>query len=1164
MEDIDDDFGELYADFDVQASSAINGVPSNKILDESHLIKNDDNKSEAVNDGDKEAGVENGSDSDSDDDDDFDVVVNDDDFGAKNGGVDGRGCREAREDEEDEFVPRITEGNSTGKDQMWVETKGMEHSGSGYGGERVNLGKNSCNSQYNYVRRYGSTGNQRSISSRRDNKEDTGYIQHRKPSLGRYGPSYAGHVPGLAEHGNGFWLPWYRTILDVDIDTFEQKPWTCPGADVTDYFNFGFDEENWKCYCQSLGQLRQQTLAQNRNQFNESLRTKVENEGANLDEREESIPDGHGRIDSQESDFYRRQFKRQIGRAIHVEDSNTERQPSMDARAPRNRDPDVVIEITVQDPEGSSSSVKEDPDDILETKRTISVNGRGCQNVELETEKPAGSKHCQMARNCTEENIRSPSASSNLKRSYQSTTVSSHMLQDSSSQGKAHNSESDAPHSGKVNTFSRENARAVDTLNTSKKDADTNSSETNPCVADIDLLFDDHIQSSPTTFDSDSRSKASNDGDNCDIRTKDCLGSSSDSVTEEHQVVEDGYHVSRKSQRNVPKIKSRVRSPIEEDRKHFQRRVRRHSELNSYSDEDENYHIGIGGRTCGRNQLRGHHHRSKERVHTSFDDEDWPRYREKESSFGCHDNRYFEKRIKAACMRESHLHDHWRSRDETGLHLPREWDEEEFFPERRIRQTKGEIVGREWYLHERECMIRDEKPLYQNQSHIVSKYLSSVDIERWNQRRDYDDIHFSKRSKHDMSLEYRYSDGSAIDSYARSYPLNGGKEYLDSDIKRERRLRHIGKEVAISGRVDQYPENPSLDLDYPWYNRGDDEYSHWQTSPSIHDYHDRHPAYAERRHDFTVERDDVDDPRLFQKYGRHGRYISAQKGSYSRPQFYDHKDAYDRQDTVRYHEDDYFREKQSVIQSKGMNWIEDALSFGCFDNDIYDEGKLDSFEGVSRHKSHGTKHGFVPGRMSLHGQNMNHKRGILRGGGGKSSDTSSMLPTRAEHKQTRLWCRNSVEVHHVVRERKSTGKCSKPGSDPEKDVHAATDGKVMEFKVPKVETLQKDSFPVRNQDDASDLEEGQIPIEEPGSEIITEKKYGHKAQKLTSQNDSLVYDENRILETRAKMEKRRERFKEPVLMKETDSDPKPHNDPFVERDESKQQRPARKRRWGGM
>lgn len=31
-------------------------------------------------------------------------------------------------------------------------------------------------------------------------------------------------------------------IYDLDLATLEEKPWRKPGADVTDYFNYGFNE----------------------------------------------------------------------------------------------------------------------------------------------------------------------------------------------------------------------------------------------------------------------------------------------------------------------------------------------------------------------------------------------------------------------------------------------------------------------------------------------------------------------------------------------------------------------------------------------------------------------------------------------------------------------------------------------------------------------------------------------------------------------------------------------------------------------------------------------------------------------------------------------------------------------------------------------------------
>ena len=39
-----------------------------------------------------------------------------------------------------------------------------------------------------------------------------------------------------------------RGIFDVNIDTLTEKPWKVPGVDITDYFNFGFNESSWKLY----------------------------------------------------------------------------------------------------------------------------------------------------------------------------------------------------------------------------------------------------------------------------------------------------------------------------------------------------------------------------------------------------------------------------------------------------------------------------------------------------------------------------------------------------------------------------------------------------------------------------------------------------------------------------------------------------------------------------------------------------------------------------------------------------------------------------------------------------------------------------------------------------------------------------------------------------
>jgi pre-mRNA 3'-end-processing factor FIP1 len=40
-----------------------------------------------------------------------------------------------------------------------------------------------------------------------------------------------------------------RSILEVDLAAMAEKPWRRPGSDISDWFNYGFDELSWEVYC---------------------------------------------------------------------------------------------------------------------------------------------------------------------------------------------------------------------------------------------------------------------------------------------------------------------------------------------------------------------------------------------------------------------------------------------------------------------------------------------------------------------------------------------------------------------------------------------------------------------------------------------------------------------------------------------------------------------------------------------------------------------------------------------------------------------------------------------------------------------------------------------------------------------------------------------------
>ncbi|KAI9570152.1 hypothetical protein HD554DRAFT_2037513 [Boletus coccyginus] len=62
-------------------------------------------------------------------------------------------------------------------------------------------------------------------------------------------PSINPDLPGILDG---------RSILDVDLSAMAEKPWRRPGSDISDWFNYGFDEISWEAYCyrrRDLGEL---------------------------------------------------------------------------------------------------------------------------------------------------------------------------------------------------------------------------------------------------------------------------------------------------------------------------------------------------------------------------------------------------------------------------------------------------------------------------------------------------------------------------------------------------------------------------------------------------------------------------------------------------------------------------------------------------------------------------------------------------------------------------------------------------------------------------------------------------------------------------------------------------------------------------------------------
>ncbi|XP_057767854.1 FIP1[V]-like protein [Salvia miltiorrhiza] len=174
-------------------------------------------------------------------------------------------------------------------------------------------------------------------------------------------PMQKGYHPGygilarrvnVAGHGSGFdfRLPSYKSIFEVDIDSFEEKPWKLPGIDVSNFFNFGLNEDSWRDYCKQLGQLRLEMTVQSRVRAHESGKAEQnydpdlppELAAAVGSQDNPSENANHGKIDAG-ADSARRTSP--VGRPIPVETGSCDRLPSIDTKCLRMHDMDAIIEI---------------------------------------------------------------------------------------------------------------------------------------------------------------------------------------------------------------------------------------------------------------------------------------------------------------------------------------------------------------------------------------------------------------------------------------------------------------------------------------------------------------------------------------------------------------------------------------------------------------------------------------------------------------------------------------------------------------------------------------------------------------------------------------------------------------------------------------------------
>ncbi|KAG6414393.1 hypothetical protein SASPL_127115 [Salvia splendens] len=207
------------------------------------------------------------------------------------------------------------------------------------------------------------------------------------PQKGFHPPAWGVNSAGRG-YGSGldFTLPSHKTIFEVDIDSFEEKPWKLPGVDVSDFFNFGLNEDGWREYCKQLEQLRLEMTMQSKIRVYESGRAEQDYDpdlppelaaAVGIQDNTSSLKASHGKVDDGPTDLARAAARERpslpVGRPIPVETGSGDRLPSIDTRRPRIHDIDTIIEIACQSPmDGDDTSEQLDSGD---TARKDHVRG---------------------------------------------------------------------------------------------------------------------------------------------------------------------------------------------------------------------------------------------------------------------------------------------------------------------------------------------------------------------------------------------------------------------------------------------------------------------------------------------------------------------------------------------------------------------------------------------------------------------------------------------------------------------------------------------------------------------------------------------------------------------------------------------------------------------
>ncbi|KAJ8539791.1 hypothetical protein K7X08_014043 [Anisodus acutangulus] len=1094
-DDDDDDFGDLYTDVEVQASSAINAIQQTEV---DYDIIGKCNRENEVREEEK---------CDNESEDELNIVLNDDHF--VNRGFDDQ------IEENGGFYVNDDGQNSNGEKNSYKNTRSPQAANSGH----LKASGSSCVHSY-----YTATV--------KGNGEDSGYMQ-------RVGSGFA------AQNGQNFSLPRSRTILDVNIDMFEKKPWWYPGADLTDYFNFGFDEDSWKQYCDCLDKHREQAK----------------------------------RV-VKDSDYKTSKNTKPKGRKIEVEESLIERQPSTDVGRPPDRDSGVVIQIALQES-------MEDHTDSPKEQREASENGD-----------VGGDRRDFLCFSSASEgesaSLEGTVGGSGNSTSGRNTPAREHVSTDSDNYGNYEFSDADERHP-QEGTYCNvdQTAGAIESSHDANKISERDISDPRKHMKLQEPLHGGGREHSPGSSScSPSHGATSGDGtfldfekshDHCTRLLSNAESELREKGTIDYQPVSGTHHIRKKS--GDTKYFTRGRKSVKRDLLHDRRRPGRMGETipaHLKDDDSRKSDARILYEGCN-STVTQHRQRDRRYAFDSHEREDTSHFKWAEpfysdagrfSDYPCRDS--YTKNPERECQLKHRYEKNLSGSRSTKRKLD---------PLELSIFTDDELSERDRPHYGRRLTVQDmDYVSFHKSEQWTDEYIPYLDDEKPSQRMwKIDDLQSNKRARTDdlvTESNYLYDIMEETDNRYRPY---GNRDTNILEDGYHVNLTYFRREIRSPSRSKRRRDNsPSKSLNDVCYMDLKDEEGRFDRyqPPSISLCRESCPASRRWKN-----------PEL--PRGRHGIFSGTRKCDGG--QFAILTNSIGADQTIKYPgNQDNFKRRRGCWQSE-LRWVEDE-NCSRYQQNILDAERTSCLFRTSsdrRFESFDNKHGPNLVEKVSGDRHVDLKKYKLM----RECNNASQFGRRSKpfHRDNH-WKRfprgkDSVDTGLVGENRESSGRCSKAGgvsyfgrsgyldSDSYVELKPIDGTNEPHFRKRLVtrnlttdpkqnDKARLDIFLDADQEESLDIEEGQIVSEEMNEKSI-KRRITCSGKSQISETKNLANDKNvegqdnpRISEIMAKMEKRRERFKQPIALKSDSKNvSKPLIDSFAGRTEAMQPRPARKRRW---